>query len=316
MLFKKIRLSTVFIAATLALSGCGGSDTPAETETVAPTTPAEPTEVTQIIISSGLTTHRGITAYNLDGTFEQQIIDLRGFEGTPNGLAPGPTKGSFLTSTDGSDAILNVPFADSFTFFYGSSLLNGGIYDIEYNPVLKYYYVIESNGIEVFDVTGYRLGLLRIPNILGACTLSSPRNMHITDDGILYVADYSGHRILKYDVTNPAATCLDSYSIPATLPYAVIKHSNGLLYFSSFQQDAVFTYDEDTDVITNIFDPGTLILQDPRALVEMPNGDVLVSASVNSTIERIDATGVRQGVIPFIQDLYSVYISDIELLTH
>lgn len=273
-----------------------------------------PNAQSYILIASGDTNHRGVTSFNLDGSLDEFILDLRAFGSTPNGLATHPD-GSFLMSTDGADSILQSNYKDDFSFFYGSGLLNGSVYDIEYNSSLDYFYVVESANIEVFDSNGTRVDGALIPKTLGACVLVAPRNIHITNDGTLYVADYTADRIHKYDVSSPTPTCINSMDVSGTRPYGVIKHSNGLLYFSSFTSDAVYTYNENTDVITNIFEPGLSVLRDPKGLVELPDGDVIVSSSVLDTIERIDESGLRQGISPFINGIYSLNITDIEIVT-
>ncbi len=313
-------LKNLYVAClSFLLIGCSDKvyNTITETpETMTPKTEAEnTTEPFTILIASGDANHRGISSYDLDGTFNKQIINLRDFGSTPFGLAPGPN-GTFLANTNGADSILQIPYEDNYEFFYGSSLLNGNLYDIEHNPVLNYYYAVETVNIEVFDAKGLRVAPARIPTNLGACTLVAPRNMHITDDGILYVADYTAGRIHKYDISAVTPSCVDSYDISGTNPYAVIKHSNGLLYFTSYADDAVYTYDEDTNTMTNIFDPGLSILRDPKGLTELPDGHVIVSSSVTDSIERIDESGVRQGIAPFIRDIYSLNITDIEVITH
>ncbi|MGH1468943.1 MAG: hypothetical protein ACRBBP_08715 [Bdellovibrionales bacterium] len=311
-----IFLKTSFILLLIGCSNDSSHQVAEDPQLVIPEgTPDFTSEPFSIIISSGDTNHRGISSYNLDGTFHKQIINLRNLGSTPNGLAAGPDN-TFLTSTNGADSILQIPYADEYEFFYGSSLLNGNLYDIEHNPLLDYYYVVETKNIEVFDSSGSRVSSARIPTTVGACTLTAPRNMHITDDGFLYVADYTAGRIHKYDVTTSTATCVNSYNISGTDPYAVIKHSNGLLYFTSYADDAVYTLDENSLTVTNIFEPGLSILRDPKALTELPDGHVIVSSSVTDSIERIDETGVRQGITPFIRDIYSLNITDIEVISH
>lgn len=300
---------------TFFLLGCGDKVYISEPENITPAPSTISTPQIEIIISGGDTNHRGISSYGVDGGFHKQIIDLRDFNATPNGLAIGPGN-DFLTSVDGADSILKIPYAADYEFFYGSALLSGAVYDIEYSSTLDYYYVVESANIEVFDAQGFRVPSAIIPKTVGACVLSAPRNIHITDDGFLYVADYSAGRIHKYDITSPTATCVNSYSIPGTQPYAVIKHSNGLLYFTSFADDAVYTYDEATTTATNIFDPGLSILRDPRGLAELPSGEVIISSSGTDSIEKIDGAGVRDGIVPFIRDIYSLNITDIEVITH
>ena len=266
-----------------------------------------------ILISSGDANHRGITSYNLEGESPTSVLDLRAFGGTPNGLAQGETS-SFLISVDIADSVLQSPFSSETSFFYGTNLLSGNIFDIEYGPVMDYYYVVESNNIEVFDSLGLRQDSALIPTNLGSCVLNIPRNMHATEDGFLYVANLNGDRINKYDINDHVATCADSYSLPGLEPTAVIRHSNSLLYFSSRSDDAIYTLDESDLTLVNIFAPGLTILRDPTALTELPNGDVIVSSSFLDSIERIDASGVRIGTSPFIRDVFSLNVRDIEIV--
>ncbi len=313
--FKTITLKHVKNIFTLSfivlnLAACGSDNKKKSTEEEVVSTPTK----TSILISSGDGNHRGITSYNIDGSFENAIIDLRAFGSNPMGLAIGGN-GSFLTSTNGADSILEIPYDNTYEFFYGSAVFNGNVYDIEYGPTLDYYYAVESANIEVFSSAGDRLSTAIIPNNLAPCNLGAPRNMHATDDGFLYVADYNNNRIHKFDVSNHTPTCVDSFDVSGLRPYGVIVHSNELIYFTSWTDDAVYTLDEGTLTLTNIFEPGLTILRDPTAIAELPDGTIMAASSITDSIELIDEAGVRQGVAPFIQDIYSLNITDIEVLT-
>lgn len=299
----------MILALSIGLVACGGGSSGGSSavEEVPPT-------YTSIVISSGDINHSGITSYFIDGSFEEQIIDLRTFASIPMGLAFGSDT-SFLANTNGSDSIIEIPYDDTYEFFYGSSQLNGNLYDIEYGPVLDYYYSVESSNIEVFSGAGDRLSTAIIPNNLAPCNMTGPRNMHATSDGFLYVADFNASRIHKFNVSSHTATCEASYDVSGLNPYGVILHSNGLLYITSFADDAVYTFDEGTLTLTNIYQPGLTELRDPTGIAEMPNGNILVSSSITDSIEQIDQTGVRQGIEPFIRDIYSLNITDIEVLT-
>lgn len=299
---KCVKIFLTIPTLSLLLIACGSGDgksTPSLTQS--------------ILISSGDTNHRGITSYLTNGDFENQIIDLRAFESSPMGLASGNNQ-SFLTSTNGADAILDIPYNDTYEFFYGSAVLNGNIYDIEYGPLLDYFYVVESSNIEVFNSAGERLPTAVIPNNLSPCNLGSPRNMHATDDGFLFVADTGNNRIHKFDISNHTATCDDSYLVTGLQPYGVHLHSNGLLYLTSFADDAVYTLNPLTLTLTNIFEPGTSVLNNPTAIAELNDGNLLIASSITDSIELIDPSGVRQGLTPFIQDIYSLNVTDIEVL--
>lgn len=311
---KATQILIITFLACLQMS-CGGSGGGGGSEDLDPASEVVVTTEAYIIMAGGDLNHAGVSLYKESGEFEEVVFDLRSFGSVANGIAVvGTGVSEFLLSTNGSDALLSADYSSEYDFFYGSSNLNGNVYDMEHGPVMDYYYVVESNNIEVFSAMGERLASAIIPQNLGACSLSNPRGLHTTEDGYLYVASLSNNRILKYDVGSHIATCEATYDVTGLNPSSVAKHSNGLLYFTSFTDDAVYTLDEDSLVFTNIFDPGLTILRDPIAIVELPNGDLLTSSTITDSIERIDATGVRQGTAPFIQDSNSLNIQDIEVI--
>ena len=296
----------------------GCSDNNDNDEKTTQVTPEAAEDSDFIVFSSGDTNNGGVFAYGLSGEFIRPIVDLRQYDPltSAQGIAAYDLN-SILLSVNGADSVLDIRSSgeskdENYNLFYGSSLLNGNLYDIEFNPILNYFYVVESNNIEVFDLNGFRITSALIPQTLGACVLSSPKNISITDDGTLYVAS-ANSRILKYDVSNATPTCLDSYTV-VSAPYAVIKHTNGLLYYTATSLDALYSYDENTGVELEVFRPGTAVLNDPKALVEMSNGDMLVSASTNDSIERVTEDGTRVGAVPFILDTNSLNVTDIEIL--
>ena len=55
-------------------------------------------------------------------------------------------------------------------------------------------------------------------------------------------------------------------------------------------------------------------LNNPTAMVELENGDILVASSVTDSIERITEDGTRVGTLPFIRDAFTLNITDMKIL--
>lgn len=264
-----------------------------------------------LIIGSGDANNRGLTMYDLEGNLIAPVSDLRDEGGSPRGLISFDDE-SFLVAADGIDAVYRIFFNGEKQIFHGSNNLSGAIVGLAQGP-LGHVYVGESNRIEVFREDGVRLGNLLIPGTVGACTLNGPQNFTTTEDGRLIVATTGNDRILTYNITEDVATCESSVAF-GNDPRGTLVHSNGNLYVATSGDDAVSRANLDGSGRTIIYQPGLAELRDPLTLVELPNGDILVSSPTTDSIERITVDGERVGSTPFIRDAFSQNIRDMKII--
>lgn len=279
-------------------------------------TPAVPdTSGYYLIITGSTANHVVVAKYDLDATTPvgQYITDLRAEGDSPRGLAAFDTN-SFILSAEASDSLYKIGLDGSKSIFHASSNLAGNLFDIAVGP-LGYFYAIETNNIEVFDRGGVRLSTSVISTTTGACTLSTPRSMTVNSGGELLVTNTGGTgQLLYYNISTPTATCVRAVNIGNT-PVGIKAHSNGKIYIGTQANDRIVSVDADGSNLTTIWNTNTAIINDPSAIVEMPNGDLLVASSATSTIERIAVDGTRIGVVPFIRDSFSLTITDMIIIS-
>ncbi|MCB0394371.1 MAG: hypothetical protein KDD25_07415, partial [Bdellovibrionales bacterium] len=265
-----------------------------------------------IVIVSQDANHAGIAYYNLDGDFLGYVTDFKDIGGTPRGLAS-VGRNKIVTSVDVADGLYEVDLTGDRSLFYGSALFNGNIYDVEANE--DRLYAIETNGIEVFTFDGTRQASSYIATTVGGCTMNTPRGLGFQlDTGYLMVTNQGGtDNILRYNVSGNTATCVSSVAF-GNNPWGVVSHPNGYIYVGTQGDDQIYRADPDGSNPTVVFATDTTIINDPTALAVMPNGDILVASSTLDTIERLKPNGTRVGSKPFIQDSFSLNVSDILIL--
>jgi hypothetical protein len=279
-------------------------------------TPADPVETGHyLIITGSLANHVVVARYDLDQETPvgEYITDFRATGDSPRGLAPfGPDE--FILSVETSDALYQVNHSGVKTSFHSSGSLTGNLFDIALGP-LDLFYAIETNNIEVFDRAGTRATTSVIPTTVGGCVLSTPRSMDVTSSGELLVTNTGGAgNLLFYNITTPTATCVRSVAIGNT-PVGIKAHSNGLIYIGTQANDRISSVAADGTGLAIVWATNTAVISDPSAIVEMPNGDLLVASSATNTIERITTAGVRVGVNPFIRDAFSLSITDMIIVS-
>lgn len=265
-----------------------------------------------ILVAGQDVNHRGVSAYTLEGVAVGQVGNLRLEATSPRGLAYFDDD-TVLVSADGTDQVVKMSLDGTKETFHGSNQLNGAIYDMVLGPD-GYYYVIESNRIEVFNDLGERQASKLINTTTGSCTLSNPRGMTIDSNGYLVVTNQGGSdQILRYDISGATATCVSNVAF-GNNPYGVVAHSNGNLYITTQGDDTIYEADPDGSNATAIWTTDLTIVRDPTAIVEHPSGDLLVSSSYTDTIERIQIDGTRVGTEPFIRDVFSLNTADILII--
>lgn len=264
-----------------------------------------------IIISSQDVSHLGITRYSLDGELQEFIRHYRNVVNSyPRGLALRSDQ-SILVALDGEDGVEELFFNGDVSTFYASPLLSGTIYDIVMDPA-ENYYVIESNRIEMFDVSGNRANPTYINTSVGSCTLNSPRHMIVNSLGQLVVAQYSG-TILTYDISTSTSSCVSSVAFNNN-PYALAEHANGKLYVATQSDDQIYEADLDGSNRLVIWSTDRAIINNPTALAVHPDGDLLVGSSSTHTIEKIQIDGTRVGAVPYLKDIFTRNIHDILII--
>lgn len=262
-----------------------------------------------IVIISGDANHSGVTQYDMDGNRLQVVTDFRIAGGALRGAVAYDSY-SILTTLDNGDRIEQVSFDGTVQSFYGSNLLNGNIYDIEIASN-GYIYVVESNGIEVFDPDGNRDATRYIGSSVGACTLSNPRGMVFGSNGYLYVVNTGGSDDLNiYDISAGTATCVTSEAIGQN-PYDIVAHSDGYFYITRQGDNTVVRVDPDGTNMTTIWATNTTYINSPTGIIEHPSGDLIIASSATDSIERIEVDGDRVGNTPFIEDSSTLNINDI-----
>lgn len=304
-----------FLFAHSSLSGCS-SEKADFLDVSSPETSSEATEEVildpVIVIVGQDANHRVVAYFDMEGNNLGRIIDYRRDSLTPRGLAPFDHQ-SFLVSLDGTDQIQRVFLDGSTQTFHSSIQLNGNIYDMEQDSVGNYY-VIESNRIEVFDSSGNHEPTLLINTTVGSCTLSNPRGMTVNSSGNLVVTNQGGtDDVLVYDISGASPTCLSATAF-GNNPYDVIEHSNGQLYIVTQGDDQVYSANADGSGATVVWPVDLTLIRDPTAILELPDGTLLVASSYTDTVERITTSGTRVGTEPFIMSPLSLNISDMMIL--
>ncbi len=274
-------------------------------------------DFTDVIIVTGSNgSHRGISAYDFNGQLIKVITDFRTDGGTPrSSLYFGD--GVLLTAQDGPDKIDKYNYKDvNKQIFYGSNYLSGAIYDMVQDSRGNVY-VVESNNVEKFDPEGnrepFQTGNAFIQGTIGACTISGGRGLFMTDSDHLIVASYNSGRVIVYDVSTDTPACLTSVSVGAQVN-GVMLHSNGSLYYTRLNTDAIYRANPDGTGSVTIWAGDTSRINNPADLVELPDGTILVAGISNHQIWRIDEDGNEVGNNPFIADGQTLSVRDIEVI--
>lgn len=268
----------------------------------------------KLILTSGSTVTGSpflAVQYSLSGQFEKVLIDTTFENRILRGLAPLDAF-RFLVATDTVDAILKYDFFAGRSTWVANGNLSGNIYNLRRAPNGQIF-VIETATIESFDADGSRIGNPRIPSTaIGACQITTAaRGMAINPSGTVIVGSQGNDDILFFDVSNPTSTaCLAANtSLGNVDPIAIVAHSDGSVYVAATNgTDAVYKINGDgSGAATTIWTGATT--SNPTAMVELPDGSLLVALDGTNNIIRIDTSGI---VIadPFIQDGFTAFVQD------
>ncbi len=282
----------------ISVLSCTGQST----EILGVSSTTEDTE-SYIVTASWNGNSKAITFYDIDGNYLRHR-SFRAENWTPRGLAMMDSE-TIIASGEGNDAIYTLDFSLNDELFFGASTLSGNIMRLAYDQTTQLLYVLESNVIEVINSEGIRDTARYINTNTGSCTLSNPADILINADGNLVVSNIGGSdNILVYDISTTPATCLSSVAFGQN-PYAMLAHSDGYLYVATQTDDQIYRADPDGSNATVIWSTDTSIINNPQALAELPNGNILVSGAANDVIEEITTEGDRVGTTPFIEDALS-----------
>lgn len=262
-----------------------------------------------------------IAMYDLEGRLLDVIADYTLANDIPKGIAPYDAF-SIAVLLDGVDRISRLSLTgQQVPEIANNSNLTGTLFHLDYDNVLQRYYAVEGNTIEAFTKAGVRLagpgvGTPYINTPLGGCAISTARGVAATADGRLLVASSANNDINVYDVKSAPATCVSSNTtMGATTPVALIIHSNGLVYVATQGDDRVYSFPN------NVVGAGTVVwatnltyINNPTALLEMPDGTVLVASDGTNSIERITTGGQIVGGTSFIRDGFTGLVTQMMLI--
>lgn len=254
--------------------------------------------------------------YDLNGHFEKILYDSTSENRVLKGIAVlDPFQ--FLISTDTSDGIIKYDVFSGVSQFVSNGNLTGNIFNIRQKKSTGEFFVIETSTIESFDKNGQRVGAPRINNTaIGSCLLSGAiRGMDFTAEGILVVASQGNDDILFYDVSDPNSTqCINANQTLGNVdPVSIVAHSNGYVYIAhASATDSVLRINGDGSGTATPVWVGTTGTN-PTAMIELPDGTLLVANDGTNNIIRIDAEGNVLNA-PFIQDGFTSYVHDMAIV--
>ncbi|MBX3022967.1 MAG: hypothetical protein KF799_14930 [Bdellovibrionales bacterium] len=271
----------------------------------------------RLVIATQNATGNNIVLYDLDGKLVDVLWDGSAVADVPKGLAPFDAF-NVAVLVDGVDRIAKVSLVDRTVGVVASDAnLTGTLYQMAFDKAGERYFAIEGNTIEAFTKTGTRVGVPYIGTTLGACTLSTPRGAFVTADQRLLVANGVGNRLLIYNVSNPAAaTCISANAgFTTTQPFAVIQHSDGNLYLATNANHQIVSLPADgVGTPAVVWAANIAVIRNPTALIEMPDGTLLVASDQTNSIERITTSGTYVGSTSFIKDVFTGTVTQMLLI--
>jgi hypothetical protein len=266
----------------------------------------------KLIIASSAATGTSpylVVQYSLDGVFEKVLLDSTFDNRIPRGMAM-IDPFNFLIATDTVDGILKYNFLDGVTAWVNNGNFTGVIGDMARAPNGDVF-VIEGVTIESFDANGGRIGVPRIGTTIGGCVMQTTvRGLTMNSAGILIAGSLGNDDILFYDVSNPASTaCVTANATLGNVdPVAIVAHSDGFVYVAhSGGTDAVLRFNGDGSGSSTSIYSSIAVINNPNAMIELPDGTLLVASDGTNNIVRIDTAG---NVLnnPFIQDGFTSFV--------
>ncbi len=256
-----------------------------------------------------------VVMYDLLGHLVDVVADYTFTGDVPRGIAPYDSF-NFMIMLDGVDRLQKVSLKGLPTTDYSDPGLSGALFQLAYDGINQRYYGIEGNFIEGFSKAGLRLGNPIINTTVGACVLNTPRGMFATNDARLLVVGTGNDRLNVYNVSTTTPTCVSTNtSMGANDPMAIIQHSDGKLYYVDQVLDRVSSLPSNgVGTPAVVYATDVTVINNPTALMEMPDGTLLVASDTTNSIERITTAGLRVGSTSFIRDAFSGLVSQMILI--
>ena len=261
----------------------------------------------RIVVATQNTGARTIVTYDMNGKLGDIIADYTAANEIPKGIAPFDAF-SIAVLVDGVDRLARASLIGASEVGIATdAALTGNLWHLAWDELGGRYFALEGNNIEAFTREGQRLGNPFIPNNLAPCTINVARDLAVTAEGILYVVGTGNDDLLAYDTTTTPVTCLTANTTMGNIdPVAVIKHSNGQVYVATQGDDRIYAFPADASSAgTAVWNTNIGLISNPTALLELPDGSILVASDGTNSIVRISPTGelVDSGI--FIRDAFT-----------
>jgi hypothetical protein len=185
-----------------------------------------------------------------------------------------------------------------------------------FDPDRSRFYAIETNTIEAFDSpSGDRVGNPFISASTGSCVLSTPKGVAYGTGGRLFVVGTGNDDLDVYDVSGMTPSCVTANTSFGNLdPVAVLLHSDGKLYVATQGDDRIYSFNGDgTGAPVQFWTTNLALVSNPTALLEMPDGSLLVASDLTNSIVRVATDGSYSGT--FIKDAFSGAVSQMVYLS-
>jgi glucose/arabinose dehydrogenase len=135
--------------------------------------------------------------------------------------------------------------------------------------------------------------------------------------GQLIVVGTGNDDINIYDVTDPLnPVCVVANTTFGNVdPVAVLAHSDGFIYVATQGDDRIYRFPGSGVGAGTVIFNNTGLVQDPTALLEMPDGTLLVASDTRGAVVHITTGGALVGTTNFfISDIFTNLISDMIIL--
>ncbi len=267
----------------------------------------------RILVANSLAGALALAMYDVDGKLLGVLDDGTADSLTPRGISP-INYTDFLVAYEGVDQVKKISLLGTSSEFISNVNVNGNIFQSAIDSRNGNYFLIESNTVEGFEISGTRIGNPSIGTTIGSCVLNVPRGIDIDANGYLAVVGTGNDRLNLYNITNPASpTCVTANTTFGNVdPVAIIAHSNGFYYVATQGDDRIYRFagnltGSGTTIYNNI-----AVINNPSALLEMPDGSILVASDGTNDIVRIDVSGNYIGT--FARDAFSGAVTQMALM--
>ena len=247
----------------------------------------------RVLAASQLATTLNVTSYDMDGNLIGITADYQAEANGPRGLALADEMHA-IVSLEGDDRLDLIYLGGGYKSFVQSSFLTGVIGKIVKNRAGTELYIIEAtNSIERFSLSGSRIptsGNSFVSGALAPCAAPASLRTLVFNNSNQLIALQSGAATGFIYTIGPttAAGCTSIAGLPTNVN-DVINHSNGYLYWVG-TNSIVYRANQNMSGSVAIFNNAATI-STPTALVELPNGDLLIASDGTDSLEVITTAG-------------------------